>query len=466
VKSAWPAAIALAAPVFLVPASNPDVFWHLSAGRWIIENGAFPREDFLSFTRSGAAWHDFEWLSQIIFYGVHSLAGLGGLWALKVGLLGAGAAILLRGLNPRWLLVWAACMLARSDIRPELFSLILFSLLTTRPLGTGATAGLFALWSNLHAGFLFALPLLWREPRRLAAAIGGSLINPYFWGPYQAALEHAGSVRWISEWQPSSILNLYHWPFFVLLALYAWQWRLRPVAIPYALAALKHGRLSLYFDLQALPALAKKVKLPAWATLPYAAWLVWLLAGISWAGLFDFKFVPARAAGFIEQAPKLNLYNEWEWGGYLSWRIPGHKVFWDGRYLFQRMLDEAAESAKSAEGWQAFLGKYGAQGALLENRAQLFSTMRVYKDGKSREFLRPWYLRYMPREKWALVYFDDKTLFFVDRRAVDKKWLKAHEYKWLRPHDESALADARARKEIPEKEYQAELVRHAGELSL
>lgn len=465
-KPAWPAAIALAAPVFLVPASNPDVFWHLSAGRWILEHGAFPRAEFLSFTREGAPWHDFEWLAQVLFYGVHSLAGLGGLWALKVLLLAAGAAILLRGLSPAWLVAWAACMLTRSDIRPELFSLILFSLAVTRPLGTAATAGLFALWSNLHAGFLFALPLFWRQPRKLAAAVAGSLVNPYFWGPYLAALEHVGSVRHIREWHPSSLLNAYQWPFFALAVWWAVLWRERPLAAPYLAAALKHKRLSLYFELLAIPAVARKMKLPAWTALPYAAWLVYLLSSLSWAGLFDFRYVPDRAAAFIERAPKLNLYNEWEWGGYLAWRIPGHKVFWDGRYLFQKMLDEGAEAAKSAETWQAFLDKYGSQGALLENRAQLFPTMRVYKDGKSKEFLRPWYLRYMPREKWALVYFDDKTLFFVRREAVDKKWLKAHEYKWLRPHDQAALQDARSRKEIPEKEYQQELIRHASELAL
>lgn len=463
-KRSWLAAIALAAPVFLVPASNPDLFWHLSAGRWIVENLQVPRADFLSFTRAGAAWHDFEWLAQVLYYGVYAVAGFGGLWALKTVLLALAAALFLSAVplerRPAWLVAWAACMLTRSDVRPELFSLIFFTALSTRALGAAAVGGLFALWSNLHAGFIFGLPLLLTRPRLLAAALAGSLVNPYGWGPYKAALEHA-NVAYIGEWQPASLLNHYQWPFWALLALYLYGRRWRDWSTLYAAAALRHARLSLFFQAHALPRLAARFALPAWAALPYAAWLMYLAAGLSWSAWFDHRHVPVQAAAFVEKAPPLKLYNEWEWGGYLAWRIPGRKVFWDGRYLFHDLLNEAAEAVRGAESWQAFLDKHGLQGALLENRRQLFPAMRLYPDGKSKQLLRPWYLRYMPRERWALVYFDDKTLFFVRRDAVPKKWLKEREYRWMRPHDEEAFRDAHSRGEIPERELQAEILRHA-----
>ena len=462
-KRSWLAAIALAAPVFLVPASNPDLFWHLSAGKWIVENFSIPRADFLSFTRSGAPWHDFEWLAQVLYYGVYAGFGFAGLWLLKVALLAAAGALFVSAIprerRPSWLVAWAACMFVRADIRPELFSLLFFTLLTTRTLSPAATLATFALWSNLHAGFLFGLPLLLTRPRLLAAALAGSLCNPYGWGPYLVALQHA-DVAYITEWRPSNPLNPYHWPFFALLALYLYGRKLADWASLYALAALRHARLALFFEARALPELARRFAPPAWAALPYAAWLMFLAAGLSWSAWFDHRSVPLRAARFIEEAPRLKLYNEWEWGGYLAWRIPGYKVFWDGRYLFHDLLNEAAEAARSAENWQAFLDKHGLQGALLENRRQLFPSVRVYKDGSSKPLLRPWYLTYMPRERWALVYFDDKTLFFVRRDAVPKAWLKAHEYKWLRPHDEEAFADARRRGEIPDAELQAEAARH------
>ncbi len=71
------AAGALAA--FCLPIVNPDVFWHLSAGRWMAEHGGFPRADWLSATMAGRAWADFEWLAQLLWYGLERAFGMGGL---------------------------------------------------------------------------------------------------------------------------------------------------------------------------------------------------------------------------------------------------------------------------------------------------------------------------------------------------------------------------------------------------
>lgn len=54
-----------------------------------------------------------------------------------------------------------------------------------------------------------------------------------------------------------------------------------------------------------------------------------------------FRF-PVRAASFIKNAhPKGNLFNHFNWGGYLIWRLyPEHKVFVDGRTLNLRALTD------------------------------------------------------------------------------------------------------------------------------
>ena len=59
---------ALAASAFFLPVINPDLFWHLSAGRFMFDHGAVPRADFLSWTMAGRPWFDFEWLAQLIYY--------------------------------------------------------------------------------------------------------------------------------------------------------------------------------------------------------------------------------------------------------------------------------------------------------------------------------------------------------------------------------------------------------------
>ena len=44
--------------------NDPDSFWHLVIGRWMVEHVAVPRADMFSFTMAGAPWIAKEWLSQ------------------------------------------------------------------------------------------------------------------------------------------------------------------------------------------------------------------------------------------------------------------------------------------------------------------------------------------------------------------------------------------------------------------
>ncbi len=50
------------------PATDPDLWWHLRSGQWIVETGHVPHSDPFSFTRAGHAWVSHEWLSEVVFY--------------------------------------------------------------------------------------------------------------------------------------------------------------------------------------------------------------------------------------------------------------------------------------------------------------------------------------------------------------------------------------------------------------
>ncbi len=525
----WAAPL-LALPVLLLPIYNPDLFWHLSAGRWIAANHAVPRVDFLSFTAAGLPWSDFEWLSQLLFHWTHGAAGLAGLWALKALLLAACAAVVdgvlrLHGKpalhRAAALALWSAGMIASSDIRPELFSLFLFLALLlelerlrlgkiTHPFWNAAGLFcLFALWANLHAGFVFGLFLLAccaageLLRRRLAAfrdcfgwgvvAFFGTLCNPYGLGPYRVLLEHwlrrAEFQGFIQEWQPTAWGNAFHWPFWVLLGAFLYKvYRARKRELPlgltlaglyFGLGAVSHTRLSAYFTCTAVPLLfilagpprpAARLGYGAAAAV-YAGFLAWTFPNLSWRGAFDDRHVPRRAAAFLDKeyaaTSGLRAYNPWEWGGYLGWRLyPWYKVFGDGRYIFHSQLSASAEAVKDAGRWRDFLEEHGLNAALLHNLDTRFLTRRGYPDGTSRDFARPWYLAFMPRERWALVYWDEKALYFVSRRAVPEKWLAEHEYRWLRPKDDAAFADALERGEIPAGALALERERHAREMTL
>jgi hypothetical protein len=157
----------------------------------------------------------------------------------------------------------------------------------------------------------------------------------------------------------------------------------------------------------------------------------------------------------------LRLYNPWEWGGYLGWRLsPWHKVFDDGRYIFHGHLPEIGEAVTSVEKTKEYVDKQGFDGMLLRNVKSWFATRKAYRDGSTKKFLRPWYLFTFPKERWALVYWDEQALLIVDRRKVPAKWLAEHEYRWVRPFDDEAFAEALERKEIPADKVAAEKKRH------
>jgi len=292
---AWAACLA-AAPVLARPIDDPDLWWHLSAGRWIAEHRAVPAADWLSHTMAGKAWTDFEWLSQLSFWAADRCAGPAGLWALKAGLLGCAVAVvhsMLKGLGlpAFWrafgAAFWCAAVIPRADLRTELFSVLAFALLLRRlrlgPAPGPAAAFLsFCLWANLHAGFVYGLALLgvfaaFDAPRRgrlslaLAAGAAGTLLNPYGWDVYGVLWEHARALeplrRFIVEWAPLTFRRTSHWPTWLLLAgwaaLLARAWRrggrapspaMAAATALFGLGVLRHSRLMVFFATLSVPA--------------------------------------------------------------------------------------------------------------------------------------------------------------------------------------------------------------------
>ncbi|MEK7382128.1 MAG: hypothetical protein AAB262_02465, partial [Elusimicrobiota bacterium] len=234
------------------PVFSPDLFWHLSAGRWILEHAQVPRFDPFSFTAAGAPWIDFEWLTQLLFYGVGAAGGERGLWVLKCVLLPA-AFIPVDGLlrdrrvsalaRAGALALWTAAMLPQADLRVDLISAFFFACLLRR-LESGRASflfgfGLFALWSNLHAAFAlgFFLYALYALAARLGGAkpfeglaaeacgaVLGSLLNPFGINLYSVLLTHAtepAMTRLVMEWGPPNWHHAFQVPLLAALGVTA-----------------------------------------------------------------------------------------------------------------------------------------------------------------------------------------------------------------------------------------------------
>ena len=160
------AAVSFAAPVL----NDGDTFWHIAAGRWIIEHVRVPATDPFSFTFLGHPWIAHEWLTETLMAG----AWLAGGWA-GVMLLTAAALALTALLIGDWLLRWMgmtpafltialalACISPGILARPHLTILPMMAFWTVQLLEAREAerapplwlALFMVLWANLHSSFV------------------------------------------------------------------------------------------------------------------------------------------------------------------------------------------------------------------------------------------------------------------------------------------------------------------------
>jgi hypothetical protein len=241
-KRQWLVAISLLAFVFFLARSqqlfqDPDTFWHLATGSWILGHWSFPSGDVFSHTMPGATWVMFEWLAQILLAGLHGVTGWPGvavIWTFSAtaaiallanhllryvnGVLAASVSLLaILVLNHHFLarphvlawpllVLWASGVLKAADERlPP--SMYLVPLMT--------------LWANTHASYAVGLGLAGfltleaviasraaagRWAIFLAASTGAALLTPdAFENLFRVLGMHSKAVQLanINEWAPA-----------------------------------------------------------------------------------------------------------------------------------------------------------------------------------------------------------------------------------------------------------------------
>jgi hypothetical protein len=154
-------------------ATDPDLWWHLRTGQWIVETGHVPHTDPFSFTRAGSPWIAHEWLSEVIFYALWKLAGSPALIVFSSFITTAGFLLLYWRCHaqPHWAaaatVLGAVASAPCWGTRPQVFTFLLASLFLwlleraeTRPRSLYWVPPLFLLWLNLHGGFALGPVLL------------------------------------------------------------------------------------------------------------------------------------------------------------------------------------------------------------------------------------------------------------------------------------------------------------------
>lgn len=202
--------------------SDGDTGWHIRTGEFILDTHSVPTHDLFSFSRAGAEWFSWEWLSDVGFAIAHRLGGLKGVVLLSGIVISICATLLFRHMIWRGANIFAALFatllaLSASSVhylaRPHLFTLLLIAISAwivdrDRRHETPwiwVLAPLSALWANLHGGFLALFVSLgclildaivrllleerahrcWHRLFRYTAVtlscLASTLLNPYGW---------------------------------------------------------------------------------------------------------------------------------------------------------------------------------------------------------------------------------------------------------------------------------------------
>jgi hypothetical protein len=258
------AVVVLSSVVGLDALSDPDAWWHMLLGSWILGHGHVPSTEMLSYTANGAPLAPHEWLAGVLFSAV---AGAGGLFvlALVMGLVSWAGLITvalhgrLRGAGPLTIAVWLALAAKAAEpvlgIRPQVFTftfLALTLLITERHLRHGGRAiwllpPMYLLWANIHGGFVAGIAFMaiaaavamvaWRMRLPNAAPISRSVslavvamicalvacVNPQGIASYSFAFSEAAGegAKGIVEWQPPNFTDPGLWSMLVLIVAFA-----------------------------------------------------------------------------------------------------------------------------------------------------------------------------------------------------------------------------------------------------
>ena len=115
---------------------------------------------------------------------------------------------------------------------------------------------------------------------------------------------------------------------------------------------------------------------------------------------YNEKFYPAKAVRWIEaNQPSGRMFNNYNWGGYLSWNLRAYPVFVDGRtdLYDDQFLREYQRAAGGEQGWEETLNYYGVNLVLSDAGSGLDKEL-----GRSAE--------------WVETYGDEMAVVYIRKR--------------------------------------------------
>jgi hypothetical protein len=484
--------------ILSITVADPDLWGHIKFGEDLWQTGKIIQSDPYSYLTGDQLWINHEWLAEVIFYLGFALAGPAGLIVLKIamGLLITGLMyrhLCRQGLTPLragivLLPVTPLLVPGLVTVRPQMFTYLffLFVLLLIyqaehgRPQYLWVAPPLFALWVNLHGGFLAGLGIfvLWSfahlvlillRPRRpgalslsqvampLAVSVLATLLNPYGVELLGFLARTATVARpEISEWRPIDIMTPLGAMYIVILGV--------------AVAGLVYSRRERRPALMTLFVCASLLPLMAVRHTQLFALVVAVLAGEhigdAWGRVSSGRQSNRSAAGANQPRPWLaglsligavvliglsvpnfgcirpypvyarraiallkhsgisgNLAVHFTWGEYAIWHLgPRIKVSVDGRretVYSDEIRRENLDFRMGTGDWDALLRNHETHLALVSKKFPVFNLMQLHPD-------------------WLLVYEDRVSGLFVPRDSPLIRQIKTTDPPAL-PYDGAGL---------------------------
>jgi len=386
---------------------DPDFGWHLQAGRYIWMNGV-PAHDVFSYTGVSFPWVDHEWLSDVLTAGLMWLGGFGlvAAWFAAVWT----AALVVAARRPHWPVLAAgfAAVAADAVARPNAWSALGLALVML-----GCERGwrwrlvvVFVVWANLHGGFAVGFLALAvaavRQPKYwwvLAVSVAATFINPYGWNVYVEIWRTLGDSNLsgrVGEWAPLKIGVLTG--FYVVLVIFAmmtrgvrrWEHVLPAGLFAAAVISMRHFILFVVGSLGVVTrGYERLVDLLRARSGWRAAVLMLVATGLVVAPVIKIMrhpgndFPVAQVANLRERPCVGRVFNDFDFGGYMLWQLPGVLDYIDGRMpswsdaggsYFERwrgVLDDEAYARSE-------FARYGIGCALVyPSRARLIGQLRA-----------------------------------------------------------------------------------------
>jgi len=221
---------------------DADVGWHIRTGEYILDHHQVPHHDLYSFSKPGAPWYAWEWLTDVFDGLLFRWAGLKGVVLAAGVVIALFATTLMRRIVDAGAHLFVALLVALLSVdsafmhflaRPHVFTLLLLSVSMgiieadrrgANPARIWWLVPITLVWTNLHGGFLVLIGLLgsaafgagveaWiRKPaggwpdwspalrwaKLTAACVAASFINPYGWELHLHAIQYLRS-DWIRQ---------------------------------------------------------------------------------------------------------------------------------------------------------------------------------------------------------------------------------------------------------------------------